>query len=893
VIRRLNGPAGACGAFLFVAALVAGGLGWVTHAALDVEASRIEADNRAERSNKERLALWRLDGQMLFALGLENNRPFAHYSPLHATYSAIDTGANGLELGVARNPSPLLSTDVQPWMLLHFQIDPETGWESPQVLETELAERLQNPPLNWSTANCTDARRERLAELEAKFPAHELIPTLTESERTFADETPFAVQFPRFDEAAAAKRSGGATARYVPAPAGRDDTVAVERPVRHPPVQTAAAGVIPVQPEAKANRPGKTTRGPVPVPPPAAVLPAPAAAVPTAADPNFGPFSNPAAQAQTAPDPRPTPATGPQTANRTTATNPGWYSNKYLQNDLQQREDQAKLVEFNGRMQLAQRVFEGRGSYEAQQFSGKPGGGYLSNNDKQQADGKNDAKTPDPARPGLTLTVTGGKVTVVGPAPEYDSLAKVEKAKDAVEALRKSDHDADLARQLTAALDEAVARYRGESRDAVQKNSAQDTEPGATRDRRFSGPVNDLPLGSAKRSPLGDDRLKSAPKPGETVVPVPAGVRKPGPGFRAVPVQVGPLRPRWLTAADGTEVLVLVRAATVDDKTVYQGVLLDWPGLRGELGKKVSDLFPDATLTPVRNAEELVPERAMTALPVQLDPGPLPPPVAAGWTPLRLGLALAWAAALVALVAVGVGGWSLLKLSERRIRFVSAVTHELRTPLTSMRLYLDLLTSGMIRDEEKQKEYLNTLAAESARLNQLVENVLDFAKLEKRSVMACRQATPVADLVGQVRDTWFDRCAAEGKELVVVATVPAGQTVHTDVRIAAQIVGNLVDNARKYARDAADPRIWVWAKPGQRGRVIFEVEDRGPGVPPRERGSIFRAFRRGKESNAHTGGAGLGLALAKQWADMLGGTLSYRPADGGVGACFRLELPGA
>jgi signal transduction histidine kinase len=85
--------------------------------------------------------------------------------------------------------------------------------------------------------------------------------------------------------------------------------------------------------------------------------------------------------------------------------------------------------------------------------------------------------------------------------------------------------------------------------------------------------------------------------------------------------------------------------------------------------------------------------------------------------------------------------------------------------------------------------------------------------------------------------------------------------------------------------------VWVWAKPGDRGRVRFEVEDRGPGVPDRDRPGLFRAFRRGADVEAVAGGAGLGLALAAQWAGLLGGSLTYRPADGGVGACFRLELP--
>src|SRR5205814_1885026 len=85
--------------------------------------------------------------------------------------------------------------------------------------------------------------------------------------------------------------------------------------------------------------------------------------------------------------------------------------------------------------------------------------------------------------------------------------------------------------------------------------------------------------------------------------------------------------------------------------------------------------------------------------------------------PTVVNLSLAWAAALLALLAVGLGGWTLIDLSQRRIRFVSAVTHELRTPLTTLRLYLDMLTGGMIQDERQKAEYLQTLHAETDRLN--------------------------------------------------------------------------------------------------------------------------------------------------------------------------------
>jgi signal transduction histidine kinase len=120
--------------------------------------------------------------------------------------------------------------------------------------------------------------------------------------------------------------------------------------------------------------------------------------------------------------------------------------------------------------------------------------------------------------------------------------------------------------------------------------------------------------------------------------------------------------------------------------------------------------------------------------------------------------------------------------------------------------------------------------------------------------------------------------------------LPPETELSTDPALVQQIIGNLIDNARKYTRDAEDRRIWVWAKAGGRNQIVFEVEDRGSGIPARERAMIFRPFRRGESADTRAGGAGLGLALSKQWAEVLGGRLSFRPADGGTGACFRLEL---
>src|SRR5207253_2750765 len=175
--------------------------------------------------------------------------------------------------------------------------------------------------------------------------------------------------------------------------------------------------------------------------------------------------------------------------------------------------------------------------------------------------------------------------------------------------------------------------------------------------------------------------------------------------------------------------------------------LLDWPKLQGLLGEVVADLFPHAQFSPVQDEASDHPERAMSVLPVELDPGPLESKVPQGWTPLRTGLALAWLAAVAALLVVGLGGWSLLDLSERRIRFVSAVTHELRTPLTTLRLYLDMLTGGLVTGQQQRDEYLHTLHQETERLNRLVGNVLDFSRLENQRPRLDKQPVAVGELL--------------------------------------------------------------------------------------------------------------------------------------------------
>jgi signal transduction histidine kinase len=363
------------------------------------------------------------------------------------------------------------------------------------------------------------------------------------------------------------------------------------------------------------------------------------------------------------------------------------------------------------------------------------------------------------------------------------------------------------------------------------------------------------------------------------------------PRGEAAAVNLQALIPLWLREEGQDDLLVMARPVKIGERNVCQGIVLDWPQLQQLLVEDVADLFPAAQILPVHSSLPPHPERTMSALPLELDPGPLetivPDP---GRTPLRVSLALAWAAACVALLAVGLGGWSLLELSERRIRFVSAVTHELRTPMTTLRLYLDMLTGGLVKDEQQRAEYLQTLNAETDRLNRLVGNVLDFSRLENQRPKLERTPIALRALLEEVGADWSERCRTFGKELVIEDTTGGDLVLCTDAGLMGQVLGNLIDTACKYSRAAADPRIWVRARREGARKLVLEVEDRGPGVPVRERRSIFRPFQRGGGADVTAGGVGLGLALVRRWLKLLGGRLDLCPAKP-QGACFRVELP--
>ena len=281
-------------------------------------------------------------------------------------------------------------------------------------------------------------------------------------------------------------------------------------------------------------------------------------------------------------------------------------------------------------------------------------------------------------------------------------------------------------------------------------------------------------------------------------------------------------------AAWAGDLLVLVRRVTVNGDEYLQGCRFDWQAIRRWLLDEARDLLPDAKLEPVPGAASAVSSRMLVSLPVRLIPGAVDVQPVSGISPLRLSLIIVWVCGLAAGGALAALLRSAIALSERRGAFVSAVTHELRTPLTTFRMYTDMLSRGMVKDESQRRSYLDTLRREADRLTHLVGNVLSYARLEKGRKGADVEPMALGPLLDRVNDRLEDRAHDAGMTLDRrVDDEVWSATVVVNAGGIEQILFNLVDNACKYAADADDKTIHLDARLDT-SAVVVRVCDHGP-----------------------------------------------------------------
>ncbi len=228
-----------------------------------------------------------------------------------------------------------------------------------------------------------------------------------------------------------------------------------------------------------------------------------------------------------------------------------------------------------------------------------------------------------------------------------------------------------------------------------------------------------------------------------------------------------------------------------------------------------------------------------------------------------------------------------MALARAQADFVSTVSHEFRTPLAAMRQLSELLASGRVATDARRQQYYESLASESRRLQRLVENLLDFGRLQAGARAFTMEPVDAASLVERVVGEF--RAQPVARSCTIEVEQPAGAVIlRADADALALALHNLLDNAAKYSDDDAHIRV-SWRQEGD--RVALSVQDTGIGIAPEDRTRIFDRFTRGSGDAAQrVRGTGIGLAVVQQVVAGHGGEVGVDSSPG-RGSTFTIRLP--
>ena len=227
-----------------------------------------------------------------------------------------------------------------------------------------------------------------------------------------------------------------------------------------------------------------------------------------------------------------------------------------------------------------------------------------------------------------------------------------------------------------------------------------------------------------------------------------------------------------------------------------------------------------------------------------------------------------------------------MALSKSKTDFVANVSHELRTPLAHIRLYAETLEMGRVPDEEKKMFYYKTIMNESARLTQLINNILDFAKIEAHKQEYSFLPVDLNIVIEEIIELYSFHLKNKGFDFnVQTKEVPKIKIDHGAVK---QAIINLMDNAVKFSDKNKSITLLLYQT---ENNVIVEISDKGIGIPETAKKHIFDKFYRAESSLVHnTKGTGLGLSLVKHIMAMHNGTVAVK-SRAGSGSTFSLFFP--
>lgn len=249
------------------------------------------------------------------------------------------------------------------------------------------------------------------------------------------------------------------------------------------------------------------------------------------------------------------------------------------------------------------------------------------------------------------------------------------------------------------------------------------------------------------------------------------------------------------------------------------------------------------------------------------------------------------------LLAMGVGSWLIgldlrrqLQLAQQKTDFVSNVSHELKTPLTSIRMFAELLDKDPDLHPDRRRRFTAIIQSEASRLTRLLDNVLDFGRLEQNRHPNRRVSTNLVAVIRDAAETCRPQLAAAGIELQLDLPPDEPATrLDADPDALAQILFNLLSNIEKYAAQGGLARIRLDVTDPQALHLF--VSDRGPGIPRGCEERIFEQFYRAHDSLASgIPGSGLGLALTRRLVGLHGGSITAANTSEG-GARFHVRIP--
>jgi two-component system phosphate regulon sensor histidine kinase PhoR len=227
------------------------------------------------------------------------------------------------------------------------------------------------------------------------------------------------------------------------------------------------------------------------------------------------------------------------------------------------------------------------------------------------------------------------------------------------------------------------------------------------------------------------------------------------------------------------------------------------------------------------------------------------------------------------------------KLAQMKTDFVSNVSHELRTPLSLIRMFAESLEMNRVPNEDKKQEYYRIIGSESERLGFLINNILDFSKMEAGKKVYHKTDITLNEVVDSVMDTY--RYTLDARSFAWELTLdPTNPIIYADRDAVAEIIINLIENAIKYS---PDEKHLVISTQASNGKASLMVADRGIGIAPDHQPRVFELFYRVESSLTHTSrGTGLGLAIVKRIADDHGASilLDSKP---GKGSTFTVTFP--